>query len=75
MSRLGVLQPFPFRRSIRVFSLALLMAIWSLPSQAGTVTHYFTGTIDVQIGSGSNTIPVGTPFSGTLSYALPKPAP
>jgi len=50
----------------------VLMAVLSLPLQAGTIVYTFTGTTDIAITSGSNTIPVGTPFSGTLSYDFPQ---
>ena len=50
--------------------MAIGFALGSHASPAKAITYHFTGATDIAITEGSNTIPSGTPFSGTFSYDL-----
>lgn len=50
----------------------LVLLTLCLPAKANTLTFAFTGTTSGAFVSGSNVIPQGTFFSGTLSYNFPQ---
>ena len=52
----------------KYLALAIGFAIGCHALSAAAIIYHFTGTTDVAITEGSNTIPSGTPFSGTFSY-------
>ena len=53
-----------------LFLGALFAGLSSTQAAAGQITYGFSGVTDAAITVGGNSIFVGTPFAGTLSYDL-----